>query len=278
MSYPLDPAAPSPPGKQLFFNSVRLVVPEVGVGTGFLVDYRWDGGEEIVLVTCRHVVDGGKQLHTSFIAQDRDEPTTLNTVTVNHYEALENWTFHPTEDVAIAPFGHVYAQLNEQQQRPMIRLFRHTMIPADDSEVGNDLDAIEPVVFVGYPAGLRDETNYLPIARTGTTATPAYVNFEGAPQFLIDASVFPGSSGSPVVLMNRGGYAGRKGEWIAGNRIKLLGILKGRYQEPDSEESMDLGVVVKSRVILEAIEVRMIKDGLVPPGGTKSDPPVNPGT
>ena len=40
----------------------------------------------------------------------------------------------------------------------------------------------------------------MPILRRGTTATPIALNFEGRPEFLIDAAVYPGSSGSPVFV------------------------------------------------------------------------------
>src|SRR5437763_136516 len=45
----------------------------------------------------------------------------------------------------------------------------------------------------------------------GVTANPLQADYDGRPVFLIDASVFPGSSGSPVVICNQGGFATRQG-------------------------------------------------------------------
>ena len=51
------------------------------------------------------------------------------------------------------------------------------MIPAQaDLE---SLDAIEEIVMIGYPNGLWDSVNNMPIARRGITATPVYLNYEG---------------------------------------------------------------------------------------------------
>lgn len=42
---------------------------------------------------------------------------------------------------------------------------------------------------------------------------------------MIDAAIFPGSSGSPVFLFNEGAWITREGTVAGGYRIKLLGIV-----------------------------------------------------
>lgn len=59
---------------------------------------------------------------------------------------------------------------------------------------------MESVEFIGYPEGLYDSVNCLPIARRGMMATLGYIDYEGKPEFLIDATVLTGSSGSPVFM------------------------------------------------------------------------------
>lgn len=88
-----------------------------------------------------------------------------------------------------------------------IRCVETSMIP--NEEQIKQMDAIEPITFIGYPNGIWDSTNLLPVARRGTTASPIEVDFEGSPRFLIDASVFGGSSGSPVFILNQGSFATR---------------------------------------------------------------------
>ncbi len=140
------------------------------------------------------------------------------------------------------------------------------------------LDAIEQVTFVGYPNGMYDSANLTPIARRGWTATLVSLDYDGKPVFLIDASVFPGSSGSPVLIVNQGSYTRRSGETIlTKHRVILLGIISTVYlQETTGElvsalhhpqvrvnQMIDLGMVYKTRTILEAVDQFLVAKGLV---------------
>jgi hypothetical protein len=130
------------------------------------------------------------------------------------------------------------------------------------------LNSIEEVTFVGYPAGLFDRVNFLPIVRRGHAATPLAVDYNGLPAFLIDASVFPGSSGSPVFLVNEGGFM-NSGGLTLGSRLYLLGVLAAVHERPRLgsivelpashvaviQENLHLGIVFKSRSIDECIEI-----------------------
>ena len=66
----------------------------------------------------------------------------------------------------------------------------------------NQLNALEDIIFVGYPEGIIDQLNIVPLFRKGSTATPYFLDFESLPVFLIDATALPGSSGSPVFLVD----------------------------------------------------------------------------
>jgi hypothetical protein len=112
-----------------------------------------------------------------------------------------------------------------------------------------------------------------------------YLDFNGRREFLIDCSIFPGSSGSPVFLYNAGGWAGRDGGFMLGGyRIALLGIVYAValhavtgeiriIQAPTAAQSVavsgipnNLGVCIKSNRIL-AFEAEFIKRGFTPPAG-----------
>ena len=79
--------------------------------------------------------------------------------------------------------------------------------------------------MVGYPIGIWDSTNNMPVFRTGITATHPGIDYEGRTEFMIDAACFPGSSGSPVFLFNIGSYPTKDGGLTVGTRVKLLGAL-----------------------------------------------------
>jgi len=68
------------------------------------------------------------------------------------------------------------------------------------------------ILFIGYPTGFYDKKNSLPVMRVGSIASIPSVDFNGLRQILLDAQIFPGSSGSPVFIIVNGKY-------------KLLGIV-----------------------------------------------------
>lgn len=81
--------------------------------------------------------------------------------------------------------------------------------------------------MIGYPNGIWDSHNNMPIVRRGITATNVNHNYQGEPIFVIDCACFPGSSGSPIVLYDEGHFSSdEKGLSInTGPRLMLLGVL-----------------------------------------------------
>jgi hypothetical protein len=130
------------------------------------------------------------------------------------------------------------------------------------------LKAFEEIYMIGYPRGLWDEINNMPIVRRGITATAPYLDYNGTKEFLIDIAAFGGSSGSPVFQYNESGYSDKLGSLNVGApRLFLLGILYAGPQytvggeviktvpgvsseKVKSEIPMNLGYVIKSSEIL----------------------------
>lgn len=80
--------------------------------------------------------------------------------------------------------------------------------PIDYSRVATGSE----VIFAGYPENRYDTVNNLPLVRTGFIASMPDIDFNGKGQIVIDAQVFPGSSGSPVFVQS-------------GNENVLLGVV-----------------------------------------------------
>jgi hypothetical protein len=81
-------------------------------------------------------------------------------------------------DLAIVPLRPL-----ERAARDLgVQLYYHASdsqrIP--DAATVREFDALEDVLFVGYPSGVWDQVNLMPILRRGTTATPLELDFEGA--------------------------------------------------------------------------------------------------
>jgi hypothetical protein len=159
----------------------------------------------------------------------------------------------PSLDVALIPIGALLNQLDAAKRPAFFRSISPDLIPT--SEVLDDLAAVEEVVFIGYPSGLRDEHNSTPLIRRGITATPVWNDFGGDPVFLIDAGVYPGSSGSPVLILNQGAYAARDA-LVVGSRLLFLGMVSQTMLRTDGGIAayLGLGRVVKATALKRVLD------------------------
>lgn len=173
-------------------------------------------------------------------------------------------------DIAIMNVSSGLVGLFNQGNKPFYSQTTNDIIPTTEI-IEKAINSVEEIVFVGYPNGIWDSVNNLPIVRKGITATPFNIDFMGQPQFLIDASVFPGSSGSPVFAYRNGAFTERDGSLKYGDKLYLLGIVAKVYQRieegqivikdiPTShvpfaqvKQMIDLGIVFKATTILETI-------------------------
>jgi len=201
--------------KQLLFSTVRIIADtddpaRKSVGTGFLVAKKIDDTQQqIFLITNKHVIakadNAGKIIGKfgkgsfSFIRNEGDNPKLGDSVVINAENLTDMFVQHPDDevDLAICNISNLYNQITQNlKQNIFIKTIPIEMIPSETES----FDAIEDVLFVGYPNGIFDQKNHLPIMRRGITASPFEIDFNGAKKFLIDAQVFPGSSGSPVFI------------------------------------------------------------------------------
>lgn len=265
----------------LFFTTLR-VETECSVGTGFIFEHKWRCPRTsrtltgMFLITNKHVVAGARSLLLSLARRrtKEDEPNLEERVSVGVSGRDWGWWMtHPSEDVDVAafPLNPMLEDLKAEGNTPFFSCVSGDILP--DSGRHGALNAVENVVFVGYPNGVFDTKNHLPIMRRGITATSPDIDYEGNPIFLIDASVFPGSSGSPVFVYDRGSWLSGGANWTVGSeRVVFLGVLASvlyresdgvlefrevptaRHVVPVGREMIDLGVVYKARTVIETIE------------------------
>lgn len=263
--------------EQLFFSTMRidtLTDGAPGTGTGFGFMYKVANLRYPFIVTNKHVVMGMQQGALTFIKRDGELPKLGDCFRTALEDWPQRWFGHPSPDIdiAVCPLGPIEAFIKKQHGIDLFyRYVTNDAIP--NEEQANNLDAVEPVTFIGYPNGVWDSKNYLPIARRGTTATPIGVDFEGTPRFLIDASVFGGSSGSPVFVYDQGIWLNNgEGIVVSPPRFLFVGVIAAVYFRTHlneivpvpiptkvkpmakQEEMIDLGVVFKSRTVVETIE------------------------
>ncbi len=266
--------------EQLFFSTVRIDTIAVngvqGSGTGFFFAHHLGGNKEMpFVVTNKHVVMGMREGRFSFLKQKEGMPTLgegLN-LQIGPQDWSKVWFGHPDTniDIAICPLAPLLEFVKQQHGTDLFfRAVGTSMIPTFQQVA--ELDALESVTFVGYPDGVWDSKNLLPVARRGTTASPIEVDFENTPRFLIDASVFGGSSGSPVFILNQGAFAMKDGSTTIGSRFYFVGVIAAVFfrthlnqiipvpiptqVQPmaQQQEMIDLGIVFKARTVVETIE------------------------
>lgn len=267
--------------KDLLFSTVRLVTHSGdggGSGTGFILDLETHPEHSTpVLITNKHVVDDAIEVSFHLAVSDGGSGVRLGQgQEVRISNAQEAFFGHPDPDVdiAITPIGRV---LLESSTRLFYRAIPASFIP--DGAALEQLDAIEELVFVGYPDGRWDGVNQTPITRRGITATPIALDFDGEPCFLIDGSVFAGSSGSPVFVYNSGGFT-VAGRFAVGQRMMFVGILSATMVRPTPvhfgdlestlQQEINLGTVFNSRALAETVDHFCANAGITRPRGSSS--------
>jgi len=264
------------PAEQLLYATVRIETEgynpnERGAGTAFIFGLEVEKGNFLCLVTNKHVIKGAKVGRFFFTRRKNDGPDVGSRLDVAIDNFEQSWYGHrnPEIDVAAMPLVPLLEAIKRQGNDVFFRSLSQALIPSETQLA--ELDALEGVLFIGYPSGIYDTANLLPVFRRGITATPIQIDYEGKPIFLIDASVFPGSSGSPVPIYNLGGYTSRKG-FIVSTRVFLLGIIaQVVYREEQgslefaniptvlvpiikTREMIDLGVVFKASTVVETVQ------------------------
>jgi len=216
-------------------------------------------------VSNKHVVAGAEEGYLYFAREGSDgRPVLGEPFFVRNDMFWLQWHGHPDPkvDVAVMPLSWQLHLISKGGSKAFIRPISLDEV-ADPSTIEN-IDVTAPVLFVGFPNGMFDETHYLPIFRRGYVATAPDIDFNGEPVFLIDASVFPGSSGSPVFTVGESAVGGTPA-------LKLLGVVAAVYTQPTEgeilwrsipsvqepfpqvEQMIDLGIVFKAKCIREAI-------------------------
>lgn len=237
---------------QLIYTTVPIYVQkgtQLSSATGFIFSIKESEQSFIpLLITNYHVLENAD---AGFIEIHSDCEKNNNTVQIQFDKTIiANNKLGELDLIAIPLAG----TLNDFAKKG-IKLFYRTvdqiMIPNDEQI--NELAAMEEIVFIGYPSGLYDNINKLPILRKGITATPIWNNFKGKDIFLIDGGVFPGSSGSPVFIYNQGSFPIKNGIAV-GNRLLFVGVISETMLTGNGDNYLNLGVVINSKAMFYELE------------------------
>ena len=202
---------------------------EISFGTGFQYVFDLGGGFEAhAVVTNKHVVRGCARYGVEFPSvgqgSSRDLKQRFN---IYFPDGAPTIVMHPDAqiDLAVLMLNGAIDQAKKAGHSPYIAVIEKSAV----FDFANDFDSVcaENVAMIGCPNGLWDDVNMVPLIRYGVTATPIYVDHRGQPEFMVDIGCYPGSSGSPIILVRHGLRFFRDGRaaMMTTAQFKLLGIL-----------------------------------------------------
>ncbi|MBC2318477.1 hypothetical protein HCC18_16655 [Listeria booriae] len=252
--------------ERIMHSTVRIVTTSrngEGSGTGFFFKFltQEDGTFFSGIVTNRHVIENARSIKCVFTIVKNDDLTDLTKhMEVTLFNIQEKIIYHPDADVdlAVIPSKIFLDRHCGSGESPLVIHLEPDLL-LDNASISH-LAPIENVSAVGYPDVLWDEVNNLPLIQSGRTASDLRKDFNGEKKFIIECSIYPGFSGSPVFLMDRGSFY-HQGELIAGDRVALLGINSTVFINQKSISMLDgnvltdapnnLGIIIKAERILE---------------------------
>lgn len=262
--------------ENLFFTTARIDTEtqdgSKGSGTGFFFTHKFNDQEYPFIVTNKHVVQDAVKGGITFLKRDGENPKLGEGHRIDFDNFESHWIGHPDAniDICVTPLVPLTNFMQKDNIEIFLRQVSTENIPTVDQI--EEIDAFEEVVFVGYPNGIWDRENLIPIMRKGTTATPYAIDYEGERKFLIDASVFGGSSGSPVFIYKSGTYGTKAGPARVGTKFHFIGVVASVYFKTSAhdivslpiptnmrnvaldKEMIDLGIVFKAETVTETIE------------------------
>jgi len=251
---------------QLLYSTVMIVATlsdgQLSFGTAFFYQIKIDDNRGIqLLVTNNHVIAGATSVELLLHESVNNKETGRKEPGPNSFKITveaKDFVAHPDGvDLCAVPFG-LLRLLASQNGKEIF------FIPIGDEVIATDeqlraMSALENVMMVGYPIGLSDTTNNLPLIRKGITASHPHANFKGKPVGVLDIASFPGSSGSPVLIHDDESYGLGDGLRVVGPRTLLLGILYGgpQYEADGSLEIREIPTARASRVPVVPIPIHL---------------------
>lgn len=234
--------------EKLAYSTVRIECEldsgNVCTGTGYFFSFKENPEKNNfipVVITNKHVIKNAKKGKLIFTLSRNGEPVDTEHFAIFIDDFEKYWKLHPNRDVdlcamPIAPFITEASKLGKELY----------YLPLDKSLIPNNdklknLSAVEEILMVGYPNGIWDSINNKPIYRKGITATHPCIDYNEKKEFMIDAACFPGSSGSPVFILNENGYSDKSGNtYLGAKRIFLMGTL---YAGPQSTATGEIKII-----------------------------------
>lgn len=206
--------------EHLMFLTVRIIALDsagsvMAVGTAFYFLFGPQSSKGIgwlCLVTNKHVLEESEEIDGKTYVTKVAERVQFN-IHVDAADGTRHANYpvsiplkgcrydHPDVDLSVIHIDHVYAAVKQQGFTPFLRVFNESDIESD-ADLAEGLPGANNTIMAGYPIDLFDSLNNYPLFRKGITAIHPAIDFDNAPLGLLDIACWPGSSGSPVLILN----------------------------------------------------------------------------
>lgn len=231
----------------------------------------------IFLVTNKHVFNDSKSAWLRFNPEG-DEPAKEFEALLVDKDNKQTWLVHPDPEVDLAILSINAPFLMEQGIRfSYFRNDQHVTTRTQATEIG--VSEGDGVFILGFPMGMIGEKRNFVIVKQGIIARIRDTLAEHSKEFLVDASIFPGNSGGPVVLRPEiVSIQGTK----ANSSASLLGVVSSYVPYQDVaisaqtkrpriifEENSGLASIVPVDYLVEIIDSAVKTEE-----NTKQEPPV----
>lgn len=240
---------PQAVAEQMLFNTIRIET-STGSGTGFFFQFKINQLDIPIIVSNQHVINYNQNETTQVSLHTAKNKQPEGNI---HTEFNAHWYFHDKYDLCFCFAQPLFDQIKIKESKDSYS----TPITEDfiwDNTKLQELSVLEDVVMVGYPIGLWDEANNLPLFRKGVTSSHPAVDFNNVGIGVVDMACFPGSSGSPIYILNENSYSDKAGNTYVGTpRLIFLGVL---YAGPHMDS--------KGEIVIEDIPTQQKASSLTP--------------
>lgn len=198
-------------------------------GTGFFYSFQESGKLVPLIISNKHVLCNSKFLQFDFAVADvQHQRMAAPAETVQINEGQLPIYSHPDPDVDLAaiPLAPILRETTQSGREIYNVLLNEENFPSEDN--ASNLKISTNVIMIGYPNGLMDDYNNLPISRRGFLATEYIQDYQGKSDFVVDIAAFGGSSGSPVFSISDQIVADQNGNpvFLREPIISLIGVLR----------------------------------------------------
>lgn len=210
-------------------------------GTGILVGRPLtDGKAWLFIATNKHVVASKPLLVVRFPGPDG---TVVDVPFDFTKPGALQWWFHPEDSVDVAVLPISASQIEAMGVR--LFWFDPSMAYTRDEMIAAGICEGDGVFILGFPLGLVGNDRKHAIARAGIIARSRDCFEDRSKTFLVDANIFPGNSGGPVILRPE---LANLTNTQSHSQAKLIGIVKSYLPYNDVAISQQTG---NPRVIFE---------------------------